>query len=133
MTKFLSLYIKLDRLANHLQSASRALAARVYRIDARLVLARRKRGRVEREPVPFVVTLTGQHKVWSGIIRRAALYEVIVNVKLHLHSLIRLRPVYSPSSHSLLPGLVEPAAKVRIERRVIEADSEDADDYHIRD
>src|SRR5438067_5798551 len=76
--------IKLDRHANHLQSASRAYAASMHSIDARLVLARCKAWRVERESVSFISAHACCHKVWSGIICCMALNEMVINVKLHL-------------------------------------------------
>src|SRR5205085_10874097 len=99
LTKFLSPDIKLDGHANHLQSASRAYAASMHSIDARLVLACRKAWRVERESVSFISAHACCHKVWSGIICCTALNEMVINVKLHLYAIVRLRAIYHPAFH----------------------------------
>jgi hypothetical protein len=58
---------------------------------------------------------------------------MVVNVELNFNALVRMRAVYDPARHPLLARFVEPAAKVLVEGRVIEAYGKDAYYKNVRD
>jgi hypothetical protein len=124
---------KVLRLAQELQRTTRTFAALMYGVDARLVFAAIKRRRVEAEAVPFITGAACVFHIWTREIGHAARHETTVNIELHLDSTGGRSLIHCPAVDVLSVGVIDSAAKERIECCEIEADGERSDKHRFND
>jgi hypothetical protein len=115
------------RLADQLESPTRATAACMHCINSCFVISWREVRRLEFKPVPIIVRAFRFVDIGPILVCRSVCYKTIVNEQLDLDTRARIAFIDSPAAYHLPISLIDHTAQIHIRGRKIETDRDCSD------